>query len=114
MSLDIVFILSYLWIVSILGDVFEHVQERVGVLRPLRVQLGRLQDGCCNAGIAQNGEQGVAVDHVVVLGVSEGNKIFFEKSWIKESRKVMALLYFRGTDIYFPQFGGFLYMSFGI
>jgi hypothetical protein len=55
--------------VSVLGDVFEDVQERVGVLRTLGVQLGRLQDGCGNAGIAEDGEQGVAVHHVVVLGI---------------------------------------------
>ena len=80
MPVDSKYALSYLWIMSILGDVFENVQERVGVLRPLRVQLGRLQDGCSNAGIAQNGEQGVAVNHVVVLGVPEENKIFLTKT----------------------------------
>ena len=54
---------------SVLGDVLEDVEEGVGVLRPLRVQLGCLQDGRCNAGITEDGEQGVAVHHVVVLSV---------------------------------------------
>ncbi len=58
---------------SVFSDVFEDVQEGVGVLRVLGMELGGLQDRGGHPGIAQDGQQGVAVDHVVVLRVPNFN-----------------------------------------
>ena len=59
----------YLRIMTVLGDVFEDVHERVGVLGTLGVKLRGLEHGGCHTGVAQDGQQRVPVYHVVVFGV---------------------------------------------
>jgi hypothetical protein len=54
----------------------EDVKKRVCMLRAFGVQPGSLQDRGCHPGVAQNGQKGVSIHHVVVLRVSESKLIF--------------------------------------